>query len=249
MKSLFFALICLFFTVISVAQVSSFPKEINYYPDEKSEEEMTEDEYMEIVHNTTQSFHPIGWSIDGKFAYANFFVSYHGDLMMIINVQDMVSDKSLLEEDFSLTDFVNEGDPTKNSVTAEQLWAAMKDKVNKALAKYKIRQEKKIDYREDTWHRINGQAYKFALTSPKSANEDYSTEIQINCRAKGLGEKTIFKGDVDYDNKGGYYVAGIIKSPYQNRVAVVCHFIERGFEGATDTYCHLVGCNLKNGFK
>ncbi|MCP4441819.1 MAG: hypothetical protein GY810_23175 [Aureispira sp.] len=245
MKSLIITLSCFFFMATSiVAQTDQFPKEIVYYPEQKSMEEMTEDEYMEIAHNTTQSFHPIGWSADGKFAYASFHISYHGDLIMILNVQDMISDASLFTEEFSLTDFVNEGDPTKDNVTAEQLWSAMKDKINKALARYKIRQEKKIDYRKETWHRINGQPYKFALTMP--ADEDGI--VQINCRAKGLGEKTIFKGEVDYDS-GDYYVAGIIKSPYQDRVAVVCHFIEGGFEGSVVTFPVLVGCNLKNGFK
>ncbi|MCP4441820.1 MAG: hypothetical protein GY810_23180 [Aureispira sp.] len=269
MKSLISIFVCcLFFVSSSIAQTLSFPKAIGYTnPTEKSGEKLTEADYLEPIDFFVQTFRPIGWSTDGKFAYANFSIDHNSDLIMSVFVQDMVSDDIVWEDEYSLEKILtSEGNLDKtidkerweeildkelwSEVPEKQLWDALKHQISKKLEKYKIHQEKKVDFRRGTWHRINGQPYKFDLKTRSTEVTGYMGEIHVDCRAKGLGEKTILEGyPVDYKNEHYYYVAGISKSPYQDRVAVVCHFRKTGFDNSTDTYCHLIGCNLKNGFK
>lgn len=229
MKVLVLFFFSLFFCKNTIAQSWKLPKEIVYY----DEKEVNEEPYYTV----TTSFHPIGWSKDGKFAYAQFHDSYVDGLTIDVIIQDMTTDKVIWKKErYNL-----EGE----DLDYVGLWNKVKSSTEKMLATYDILLDQKIDYRKDSWHRINGQAYKFALTLDK--------KIQIDCRAKGLGEKTIFKQaiseeDFEYSEMGAS-VRGIIKSPYEDRVLVLYLISEKGFEFARDEYFALVGCHLTKGFK
>jgi hypothetical protein len=227
MKLLILFFLCLFLFKNAIGQSLKLPKELVYY-NEKAEEEENDGYYVE-----TTRFHPLGWSKDGKFAYVKFFDAYSDGLSILVVVQDMASDKVIWSKE------------ANNGISNEALWKELKNSTEKTLAQYGIQSKQSIDYRQESWHRINGQAYKFALTT--------NDRIQINCRAKGLGEKTIFKQDIsaedfEYMNISAR-VTGIIKSPYENRVIVVYRTLSKGFEFIEDESFNLVGCHLTRGFK
>jgi hypothetical protein len=223
MKFITLSFLCLFLFKNAIGQSLKLPKEIVYY------QEKTEDD----VHVETTTFHPLGWSKDGKFAYVTFFDAYSDGLSILVVVQDMTSDKIIWSKE------VNNGE------SQEALWGELKSSTARKLAAYGISQKQGIDYRKESWHRINGQAYKFALTT--------NNRIKINCRAKGLGEKTIFKQDISAEDfeysETAANVTGIIKSPYEDRVIVVYQTLSKGFEFIEDESFHLVGCHLTKGFK
>lgn len=242
MNNLIISLFVLVITTNTIAQSLEFPKEINYYTTENKPKEAEEEEDNTGGRYTVSNdFHPIGWSADGKFAYAQFCDEYSDGLTISVFVQDMTTDKIIWSESSSSYD-------EKKIKTSNQkfgLWKSLIDKTEKALAKYNIKQEKTIDYRKGSWHRINGQAYKFALTT--------KGKFQIDCRAEGLGQKMVYKKDVDEHYFDYPFLAakveGIIKSPYEDRVIVVFSLEESGFEFIDDLMFQLVGCHLKTGFK
>lgn len=228
MKYLPLTFLILSINYVTIAQSLKLPKEVIYYETEEKSEEDQDGSYV-----VTNSFHPIGWSKDGKFAYIEFFDSYADGLTILVSIQDMTTDQFIWQEE------------TSNGDNEESLWSVVKSNVEKMLSKHQIQSGETIDYKEDSWHRINGQAYKFALTA--------NNKIQINCRAKGLGEKIIFKQkisaeDFEYEHRGAS-VSGIIKSPYEDRVIVVYRKLSKGFEFAEDETFHLVGCHLTKGFE
>lgn len=228
MKYLTLTLLLLSISYSTIAQSLMFPKELVYY-EAKAETEEEQDGHYTV----TKTFHPIGWSQDGKFAYAEFFDSYADGLTILVSIQDMKTDKLIWQEE------------TIDGSNEKELWNSIRSKTEKALLKHEIKFNQKIDYRKESWHRINGQAYKFALTA--------NNRIQIDCRAKGLGEKTIFKQkitpeDFEYEHRGAS-VSGIIKSPYEDRVIVVYQKLSKGFEFMNDETFHLVGCHLTKGFE
>lgn len=241
MKTIIFNLFCLFFVSNSIAQTLSLPKEVVYYEIEKEENPSENGGY----YTETSSFHPIGWSPDGKFAYVKIFDGYSDGLCITVSIQDMVTDKTIWSESYTSVQLEENEDYAKHSENEKALWDKVKYKTEKALAKYKINSNKEIDYRKKTWHRINGQPYKFALTT--------EGRIQIDCRAKEMGSKTLYKQDISPEDfeMGEYsaYVAGIILSPYEDRVAVLYQTKNKGFEFIIDQGFGLVGCNLKKGFK
>ncbi|MCP4441818.1 MAG: hypothetical protein GY810_23170 [Aureispira sp.] len=241
MKSLIISLSCFFFMVNAVlGQTLQFPKEIVYYELEEEDPEENGGHYTE-----TSTFHPIGWSPDGKFAYVKIFDGYSDGLCISVAVQDMVTDKTVWSESYTSMQLGENEDYAKHSENVKALWNKVKPKTEKALAKYKINAKKELDYRKKTWHRINGQPYKFALTT--------KGKIQIDCRAKDMGSKTLYEQDISPEDfemqEYNAYVAGIILSPYEDRVAILYQTSSKGFEFITDQSFALVGCNLNKGFK
>lgn len=234
MKYLILFLFCLFYGKNILAQALELPKEIVYY---EAKEAVDEGPHYTV----TTTFHPIGWSKDGKFAYAKFFDSYADGLTLVVVVQDVTSDKVIWSKEvYALGE-----DGEEQNLDHKGLWNKVKNSLEKALITYKISPNQSIDYRKESWHRINGQAYKFALTTNK--------KIQIDCRAKGLGEKNIYQqkiSETDFEySEIGASVKGIIKSPYEDRVLVLYLISQKGFEFATDESFDLVGCHLTKGFK
>ena len=229
MKFLILSLFSLFSYKNAIAQSLELPNEIVYYD--------TKEDTEGPNYTVTTTFHPIGWSKDGKFAYAQFYDSYADGLTIVIIIQDMITDKVIWKKEHY--------SPEGESLGDTALWNKVKNSTEKMLHIYKIPFHQKIDYRKESWHRINGQAYKFALTINK--------KIQIDCRAKGLGKKEIFRQEISEDafeySDTEASVSGIIKSPYEDRVIVLYLISEKGFEFARDEFFNLVGCHLTKGFK
>jgi len=241
MKNLIITLSCFLFTTTSiVAQTVQFPKEIVYYEIEEEDPEENGGYYTE-----TAAFHPIGWSTDGKFAYIKIFDGYSDGLCILVAIQDMVTDKTVWSESYTSMQLDENENYAKHAENVKALWNKVKGKTEQALAKYKIDSQKELDYRKKTWHRINGQPYKFALTT--------DDKIQLDCRAKDMGSKTLYTQKISAEDfelqEYSAYVAGIILSPYEDRVLVLYQTSSKGFEFITDQDFNLVGCNLNKGFK
>lgn len=239
----------LFFTLIFQvkSQSFSFPKELAYCHEFVGDTN-TVTYKKHYQYRKRQDFHPIGWSVDGKFAYAQFYDSYNEGLCIIVVIQNMVSDKVLWEIDVC-SEYLNGGedfDVDKMNLTKQQLWTSQKVKIEENLVKYKIKQEQTVDFRPNAIHQINNQKYQFSLTM--------NNQIQLDCSADDLGQKTIYTATLeDFQNRfiytsSEYYISGIIKSPFENRIIVVSHLLEKGFEFIKDEYFLLTGAHLTKGF-
>ncbi len=200
-----------------------------------------------------EQFYPIGWSKDGKFAYYYEPVDeacgcYFANLV----IQDMLTDKVLWEFKYRGDD---SADPKTGEIPPEdtiaKLWKKNAklfcDKLrehaivasNMALAaktftdsgrsytaKGILTMRKDPDYGEN---RVN--TFTFLLTSPK------------------LGSKTL--GSIDHSKEEYWYaldaaILGVIKSPFEPRVAVVGMEVNRGWEGPPHNGdIRIVGASLK----
>lgn len=193
-------------------------------------------------------FYPIGWSEDGKFAF--FYEAadeasglYHFEFV----IQSMVSDKILYK--WKLEDEI---DLDKGSV--KQMFKDNQMLFCAKLDEYGIIQEKKISLLESQFD-SNGKKYKVTIENEMELNQDFgfevvkSTEIFIKC--PDLGTKKIYSyTENDYSMVLGASIAGVIKSPYEERVVVLVRSERWGYEGPPDVIsCFVVGSNLTETFK
>lgn len=248
MKNIFLSIICVAFIFQVNAQTLKFPKEL-VYCNEFVGDTLTKAYKEYYQYKERQYFHPIGWSMDGKFAYAQFYESYNEGACIIVVIQDMVFDKVLWKIDLC-SEYLNGGENfnvEEMNLTKEQLWDSQKSKIETHLLKYQIKQEQHIDFRTKSIHQINKQKYDFTLSM--------NGQIQINCSANDLGKKSIYKATLeDFQDRfiyssSEYYISGIIKSPYEDRIIVVSHLLEKGFEFTRDEYFLLTGAHLTKGFQ
>ena len=189
--------------------------------------------------------HPIGWSKDGKLASSSR-ASRNGFCLQVY-IQDMVSDKILWSSSLCADD-VEKNEKKARALSAADIWAKMGAESTQMLVKYRIIPSEKIDFRRGDWHRLNGQAYKFDLID-NVADGEGGFLFQVECRAKGMGKKMVMEGAI-----GAMFtdiaVAGIITSPYEDRVAIIYQFTEGGHENHSSlSDFEITGCHLKQGFK
>lgn len=201
----------------------------------------------------TEGFFPIGWSRDGKFAYYIEPVDeacgcYYATLI----IQDMRSDKVLWEFKYDQSDRF-EGKLAPEDTIAK-LWAK-----NRTLFSGKLR-EHAIEASRFTLlgktFANGGRSYTAAAVAPIGRDDDglaRAKSVTLSFVSPKLGKKVLYsasyKGDM-YTSPLDAGVAGIFKSPFEDRVAVVMIEVKRGYEGPPNTAdVHIVGADLVNGFK
>src|SRR5262249_47275287 len=96
-----------------------------------------------------------------------------------------------------------------------------------------------------------GYRYALDLNTKKSPNDDLALDVMsdapLHLRSTALGKKPIYTAD---KKELGTYppidmaVAGVFRSPFENRIAVVLLNVERGWEGPPHTvYVTIVGAD------
>ena len=251
----------LFVIIVSIAsfaaaQVRSFsvPRPVdldgmarNAFPDYYGKQE-----YEQLLND---DFYPIGWSRDGKFAYLVEPVDdacgcYFAELHII----DLRTDRSL---------WVYKNDPEKRVAkdgsylpdNLKRFWKRNQALFSKKLSSYLIQPVPKVALLSSdfAW---GGQKYALDLRTRKSPNEDFAIDVVTSAAlalsSPDLGKKTVYTADKK--DLGTYppldmAVAGVFRSPYENRIAVVLLNVQRGWEGPPHTAeVKIVGADLKNGF-
>ena len=198
-----------------------------------------------------ESFYPIGWSADGKFAY---YVEppdeacgcYFGTLV----IQDLKTDKILWEDKYN----GGETSAPEKLETITEHWKTQQKLFSKKLAEFGIKPESKFS--------LDFPAFKYQkdLLTPKLVslvkNDDglYARgTLRITLSSKSKGRKTIYERKFDPKVVSGFLgaeIMGTLVSPYEARAAIVVVEKLRGYEGPPHTTrVRVVGATLTTGFR
>ncbi len=201
-------------------------------------------------------FYPLGWSKDSKFAYI-LVPALEARSSAVFRMQDMITDKVLFEKIY--TEGLD-GYPNDLPIDLKKL-VGNKGEVARYLNKYHIigydgrlrwfpikHPKNGIDYELKTVHEINHDFPHQQFLS--RVNVDLYSYSNIVDGQKKIATKTIF--DKKIDLKSLYYgamVIGYLKSPFEERIAMVMIYFRRGWEGSPHvTSFELVGASLSKGF-
>ncbi len=209
--------------------------------------------YPELV---PDQFFPIGWSKDGKFAYYVEPVDEAcGCYFAHLVIQDMRTDKAVWEFRFSQ----DEGrDPQTGEMQPEnniqKLW-----KKNQKLFSDKLEENgivpSSIALLGATFTAV-GRTYAAKAIKKKGKNPEGDKRVDrytITIDSPKLGSKKLFTSE-DHTKDEYWYMLdagliGVIKSPWENRVAIIAIDAMRGYEGPPHTgEVRIVGADLTSGF-
>jgi hypothetical protein len=204
----------------------------------------------------TDGFYPIGWSRDGKFAYYVEPVDEEcGCYFAELKIIDLRTDKVLWEfKNKPLERMNDKGEPIADDM--RQLWKRNEKIFHDKLREYGIEQTARFSLLPATF-RIGGKSYSAKASSIKGNDADGLRRIRrldVEFSSPGLGKKSLYsaeyKGDEMYVSPLDIAVAGVFKSPFENRVAVVVIKVQRGWEGPPHTVeAQIAGADLVSGFR
>ena len=218
----------------TVKQAYSAPAELQYYK--------PSNEYI------FQKLYPIGWSKDGKFAYVIEPADEAAGLYFFkLRIQSMISDKIVYEWELDPDEGVETG-------SVKQMWKENQMTFAAALNEHKIIPLKDIKLLGTEFNTEEGK-FKVTIENQMETDPDFGFEVvkttNIDIRASELGTKRIYSyTENDYNQCLGRIVQGVIKSPYEKRVAVLVKEELRGYEGPPNVVrSFLVGADLERSFK
>ena len=200
-------------------------------------------------------FYPIGWSRDGKFAYYSEPVDEEcGCYFAELIIQDLRTDKILWKFENKPQERLDEkGEIIPDDM--EKLWARNAKVFAEKLREHGIEQVARFPLLPLTF-RSGGKGYTARLTVLKGDDGDGLTrarKISLNLSSPRLGRKSL----VSETHTGDLYgapldaaLAGVFKSPFEDRAAVVMLKVQRGWEGPPHTVTvQIAGADLNTGFK
>jgi hypothetical protein len=201
-----------------------------------------------------ESFYPIGWSKDGKFAYYTEPVDeacgcYFGKLV----IADLKNDSVAWQFDYTSEEESESKSRKPGSLAA--LW-----KANRKLFSAKLRENNiephhavrvlpfPITYKTDRFT----PSLSFERKPMSEADRIYGDISRVTVVVSSLqnGKKTVF--DENYPEGKPLYAGmiGYLKSPLESRVAIILVEIYRGYEGPPHVGAvRIVGVSLDRNFK
>ncbi|MCP4439237.1 MAG: hypothetical protein GY810_09880 [Aureispira sp.] len=241
---IFIILTALFVSNLGNAQKYSFPKEVNFYGD------LQADNFEGSNFGLHDSFFPIGWSSDGKFAYIKETANEAGMYFIGLYIQNVITDKIIakkvypIEED-GADDIQSLGIWEKHYSTFERLLSKhnISSKHSPQLIKKKTFEIADIKYAvklESKRDKLDGMNYFGAITHAK-----------IYLTSKKLGTKRVYSyKEIELPNMLDINIVGYFKSPWENRIIIVSEEVGRGYEGPPHVHGFiLTGAHLLDGFK
>ena len=194
-------------------------------------------------------FYPLGYSSDGKIAYAIEYDTDPRDMVHIVTfIQDLVTDKVLWSHEFA-----REGNIS--NVDFKSFWKEDGQKILEKLSNYKMQYSNKLNfYKEKLYYKHD--ALFLSSKSTKSYQKDWALDFlnssTIYLRSKKHGQKVLDKKHYDGEHilkrePIGYIPLGERGS---RRVAVIVSTVHRGWEGPPHNISYeIIGANLAVGFK
>lgn len=211
---------------------------------------------QEFPHLIPETFFPIGWSRDGKFAYYTEPVDeacgcYYAHLV----IQDMRTDKVIWEYKYNQGDEMDENGKMPDLDTIARLWAKNQKLFSEKLRENGIVQTQKFKLMDKNFT-SEGKTFSAKANITKGENPDgYEPrvdKISLILSSPKLGSKQVYSAD---HSKKEYWfmldaaVIGALKSPFENRVAIIAIEVMRGYEGPPHTAdVRIVGADLTSGF-
>ena len=223
------------------AQQKTFsePSEWVYYKTDQ-------DEFMEPMYD---KLFPIGFSKEGLFAYiVEPADEACGCYFMNFIITNLKTDNVVWEFKYegSLEDYLEEQENMKS------IWKKNKLLFEEKLNTFGIIQQKSIKLEKFPVH-YSGNGYKATLNSYKKEKEDWGIEVvvqnQIWLTSSRSGKKMVFNEAFSTDNFIlSANISGFIKSPYEDRIAIMLKQERRGWEGPPNVISfQFIGAHLTDG--
>lgn len=198
----------------------------------------------------TESFYPIGWSRDGKFAYLveppdEACGCYFAEIV----IQDLKTDKVLWKERYDSSTLEK---PEEEDL--DSLWPKKQKEYSAKLNEHGI---EPIGEAKLLHPSIN---FKGDVLTPKidvSIKTDNAFEVDgtvtLKLNSKKRGSKIVRRDVYKKEDTNGFRnaeITGSLKSPFESRVAVIVVEEMRGWEGPPNvTSIKISGATLTTGFK
>ncbi len=205
-----------------------------------------------------ESFYPVGWSKDGKFAYYSEPVDEAcGCYYAYLAIQDMRTDKIIWEFKYDQGD---EDDPVTGKQGGQgnirELWKKNQKLFSEKLAENGIVASRSVMLGKT----FSAAGFSYTAKSAKKMGQNADGGEKrvdlytVSLSSTKLGSKTVFTSEdhtkEDYSFRLDAGLIGVIKSPYENRVALIAIEAMRGYEGPPHTaQIRVVGADLTSGFK
>lgn len=238
-------------TVTTQAQTYSIPRKLPLEPAAKREFKkwwISPARYPGLVPET---FFPIGWSRDGKFAYYYEPVDEAcGCYFARLVIQDMRSDEVLYEFKYSQDDTINDKGDMTGPGNMRSLWRKNQKLFNDKLREHAIVARPSVLLGKT--FAIGGRGYTASSSVKMGKNPDGDERVDtitFTLASKGSPSKTL--ATIDHTKEEYWFtldaaVLGVIKSPFENRVAVVGMEVDRGWEGPPHNGdIRIVGASLR----
>ena len=205
-----------------------------------------------------ESFFPIGWSRDGKFAYYSEPVDEAcGCYYAYLAIQDLRTDKVIWEFKYDQGD---EDDPAtgkrRGQNNIRELWKENQKLFSEKLAENGIVASSSVMLGKT--FTAAGRSYVAKAGKKMGRNADGGEKrvdlYNVSLTSTKLGTKTIFTSE-DHTKDDYWFMLdagliGAVKSPFENRVALIAIEVMRGYEGPPHTgQIRVVGSDLTSGFK
>jgi hypothetical protein len=203
-----------------------------------------------------ESFYPLGWSRDGKFAYYLEPVDEAcGCYFAKLFILDLKTDKVLWSFDYD-SEATDEAKQQGKPYSLDTLWNANRQLFSDKLREYAI--EPQVRYSLLSFPaKYKGELVTATLnTKERSGLTDeerpYGTigKATLHLNSSRRGRKTIL--DHSYADSRPLKVGqlGYVRSPFEPRIAVLLMKVMRGYEGPPHTgRLQIVGASLVDGFK
>jgi hypothetical protein len=227
-------IIVLFASLCSI-NLSIFPEEADAIPGELRifKSSIYEDKMM-----ICSRFFPVGFSKDGKFAYADMIPGGgRSNLVCRFSIMDLIEDRVLYEVESEAEDVNDFSD----------FWRANYGSIKKKMNEYGIIENKPV---LSLFPCKNGKDQIKLIVEKKSTEKDPWErdigELRIIAVSSILGKKTIYRKENSYID---VTIEGYIRSPYEDRILVIVSQLRSGWEGPPDElYLLIAGCHLTKGF-
>ncbi len=189
-------------------------------------------------------FLPIGWSKSGKFAYITEPADEAcGCYFFEIAIMDLVTDKLIWNWKFEGEDQVE---------TIQSVWTKNLKLFENKLNEYGIIQLNEFKLQKTSFESDDKQ-YNIELFTESNKNWDFENlqTLRIDVKSQELGQKTITNYNLkEYDFVLEAGLSGHIKSPFEDRIAVIYYQVIRGWEGPPNVIkFKITGSHLNVRFK
>lgn len=222
-------------TTSAVAQTYSIPSKLALEPAARREFKKWWISPARLPGLVPEGFFPIGWSRDGKFAYYYEPVDeacgcYFANLV----IQDMRTDEKVYEFKYNQDDTTDAKGEMTGPANMRALWRKNQKLFNDKLREHAIVARPSLLLPKKF---ASGMTYKAGVLITMGTDE-YGDERAVKIFYTLDGGPSMMKTIAQIDNTKAEYngtldagVLGVIKSPFENRVAVVGMEINRGWEG------------------
>lgn len=203
-------------------------------------------------------FFPIGWSRDGKFAYAEEPVDEAcGCYFFNIYIQDMYSDKILWTWAVELNEDDDYNSSEENSLYFKKTWDKNNTMFTQKLNQYQI-EPLTFSSLENLPIRVNNNECSFIIRNNSFYEDAFGQNViastSVTMLINGIEKKKIFKHKYALEVDGKLFsgtlsnkIIGYIKNPFENRIALFLLNEQRGYEGPPNIMnFNLIGCDLNN---